>query len=907
MNFLYKIILITFILNIIQAPIAPPASTEQIYKTPRDPEFGDSINSLLEEYYILDYSVNDNGNMCFPTCETCNDNGNERENFCTSCKENYIKSKNNENNCECPKFFIRTSIRSPDSPFDGDEDGGELKNLEGLSDKGPFCVEKCNFIFPFVKQDLFDKGECLFDCENRNDFIYINQCHSKCPNGTIEKKIECNTFENQIKNEYPEEINIIESLEEGERTVEKLARAIKEKRRRNKLLNNRNFNLNNLNNNLRRNSYIIQRNEEEVLNCFVNICEDTYKCARNDFITDYSLEFIKQNLDSIIKTYSNEYVKFSNHVKVIKSIKDDFIIVLYKNEDCFQTIGDEIIKLKLKSLIKETYFIEDDKLDNIIISLIFLFNNRKQIQKIELLLYDENFNKLNDEYFKNNSKIKVTLEIDKNLNLTEELISMISEDNEGCKYNDYINKKDIALNERYNIINKTQSICYEGCTIDKVNNDKVDCYCTIEESSIKTTKKEYVLKELNNVFSFNILKCTKFAFNSDSIFSNNSFIFLMIPTVQLFTSIIYLIFGMKKILNFISCVVSNPPKKDDEEEKKDENKNNEQIQEEEKKNNEISEKNEIDNNEIIKNFSKKSTNSTTKIIDLSSNQSIDTSFDESKRTISRNFYNKTTDSSRTNISQFPLNNNSKILKKEKKINKNNYIESIKNDENILYNKMKYSNAIKYDKRSFCDFYLNQIKERQTIYYTFIKKNNPLDQTSIKIMVFISELSICFLSNGILMNEKYIYNNYNSKNKNIDYFFKNGWLRIFISILIVILFDFLFNLLNIPKKKMIIHIKTKSDKKKLHDKLLEKYNMLKYCNLIFIIINLLIMIFLLIFMITFNYVYSYSSIDLLLGSLITWFFIQILPFLGVLIVSTLRYVGIKSKCKLLFKISYFFTT
>ena len=107
--------------------------------------------------------------------------------------------------------------------------------------------------------------------------------------------------------------------------------------------------------------------------------------------------------------------------------------------------------------------------------------------------------------------------------------------------------------------------------------------------------------------------------------------------------------------------------------------------------------------------------------------------------------------------------------------------------------------------------------------------------------------------------------------------------------------------------MIIHIKTKSDKKKLHDKLLEKYNMLKYCNLIFIIINLLIMIFLLIFMITFNYVYNYSSIDLLLGSLITWFFIQILPFLGVLIISTLRYVGIKSKCKLLFKISYFFTT
>ena len=137
--------------------------------------------------------------------------------------------------------------------------------------------------------------------------------------------------------------------------------------------------------------------------------------------------------------------------------------------------------------------------------------------------------------------------------------------------------------------------------------------------------------------------------------------------------------------------------------------------------------------------------------------------------------------------------------------------------------------------------------------------------------------------------------------------KNGWLRIFISVIIIILFDFFFNLLSIPKKKMIILIKTKSDKKKLYEKLLEKYNLLKYCNLIFIILNLVLMIFLFIFLITFNYVYNYSYIDLLLGSIITWLFIQILPLLGVLIISILRFVSIKIKCKLLYEISQFFTT
>ena len=83
--------------------------------------------------------------------------------------------------------------------------------------------------------------------------------------------------------------------------------------------------------------------------------------------------------------------------------------------------------------------------------------------------------------------------------------------------------------------------------------------------------------------------------------------------------------------------------------------------------------------------------------------------------------------------------------------------------------------------------------------------------------------------------------------------------------------------------------------------------MKYCNLIFIILNLVLMIFLFIFLITFNYVYNYSYIDLLLGSIITWLFIQILPLLGVLIISILRFVSIKIKCKLLYEISQFFTT
>ena len=117
---------------------------------------------------------------------------------------------------------------------------------------------------------------------------------------------------------------------------------------------------------------------------------------------------------------------------------------------------------------------------------------------------------------------------------------------------------------------------------------------------------------------------------------------------------------------FISSIISNPPKKEEQQEKN-ENKNNEMTEGKGNNNNEISEKNEIDNSQIIKNSSKQSsTNSITKIIYLPSNNSIDTSFDDNKRTISNNYFTKNTDTSRSNMSQFPLQNNSLNLKKKKK-------------------------------------------------------------------------------------------------------------------------------------------------------------------------------------------------------------------------------------------------
>ncbi len=158
------------------------------------------------------------------------------------------------------------------------------------------------------------------------------------------------------------------------------------------------------------------------------------------------------------------------------------------------------------------------------------------------------------------------------------------------------------------------------------------------------------------------------------------------------------------------------------------------------------------------------------------------------------------------------NNNNKIkietYKKKKKIkmrNKNNSEEEDRNDsikskeENninieeylkIDFDEMYYEDAVRKDKRTFCELFIKKLKINQKILYIFIS-NHQLRPRVIKIMLFIIEISFYLFFNALFFNEEYISKVYNSTKKEKFFtFFARDINRIIYTILIGILIGFI---------------------------------------------------------------------------------------------------------------------
>ena len=148
--------------------------------------------------------------------------------------------------------------------------------------------------------------------------------------------------------------------------------------------------------------------------------------------------------------------------------------------------------------------------------------------------------------------------------------------------------------------------------------------------------------------------------------------------------------------------------------------------------------------------------------------------------------------------------------------------------------------------------------------------------------------------------------YKGEKNDISYILKNGWIRIFLSTLLTLFIIFVMGFLYIPQKNIVKIIRKEKDKNIKQLECAETFQKMKLINLIFLIVNFVLMILFWIFLSLFCYVYINSIIDWIFGSFITWILIQIFPFFGVLIVTCLRFMGLKFGSECSFKISICFT-
>jgi len=241
----------------------------------------------------------------------------------------------------------------------------------------------------------------------------------------------------------------------------------------------------------------------------------------------------------------------------------------------------------------------------------------------------------------------------------------------------------------------------------------------------------------------------------------------------------------------------------------------------------------------------------------------------------------------------------KDLKEEdlnKKINFEEYIQTDLDD-------MDYDDAVKKDKRKFSIYLYDKLKSSQMILNTFYH-HEPLRPKPIKILLFILDIDLYFLVNGLFFNEEYISEVYHLKEQETFFsFIPRAWNRFLYTTLVGVVVNYVIDCFFIEEKKIKGIFKREKD-----NTLFLKYetiNVIKELNKrysYFIILSYIVTIFTWYYVSCFNYVYKYSRIEWIKSTIVIIIIMQIISIATCILESIIRFLGFKLKSEKIYKIS-----
>ena len=220
------------------------------------------------------------------------------------------------------------------------------------------------------------------------------------------------------------------------------------------------------------------------------------------------------------------------------------------------------------------------------------------------------------------------------------------------------------------------------------------------------------------------------------------------------------------------------------------------------------------------------------------------------------------------------------------------------------NDMDYDNAIRRDKRSFCVYFIDNLKIDLLILNIFCnyEKLNPWP---IKFLLFILNVNLYFFVNGLFFTEDYLEEMLYDKEFSFLDFTTRFMDRIYYITLIGIIISYVMNFFffeeNVIKKLF---------KREKNNMLILKYEMAQIIKNIknrynlFIAICFFVGIFVWYYVFCFNNIYPSMKKEWLITSIIIIFAMQFLSFLKILLETIIRFIAIKCKSERLFKISQF---
>ena len=692
-------------------------------------------------------------------------------------------------------------------------------------------------------------------------------------------------------------------------------------------------------------TYILQYNGECLSSCpeetepnSNNICQIVNHkiCTTSEFKLNLDETINENNVILTAKNYASEFYYTINHIS--KFTSSNFTMILYKNSSCIDELKLNITKIEYNSCIEQIK--KDNNIDEnkeLIIAIINIKNEKSPITSFgffdpdtgeklnatkscsdkNVTMYDNIINLLNEP-----SKIKLLQEQKIDIfDLTNDFYNDI------CFHYESLNGKDATLQDRIKTFYPNVVLCNNGCKnkgID-LNKLKVECECVFHDLLsndifqneligdnifIKETLKE--LSEIISNLNLEVLSCYKDVFTFKYIKKNiGGFIIIALFLIETFCFIYYYSISYGKILRYIYSLteayissernkikkkllkqeINFPPKKKNILPKthKDHNKQRLKINKNNKSNN------------IYSIYKTKSLNKKTKETNRmkSKKNSIDNT---SLFILNENKRRKYTKDNTLNLSSPKIG-----LKRsykydnliDKKVDLTKFIET-------TFDEFDYDDAIDYDKRGFCEYLWEKIKDIHiTINCFFI--NEIIRPKPIKIAILVLTIELYFLINGLFYSDSYISEVFNStKEETLFSFVPRSYNRFLYSTVVGNIIEYIIKVLLVDEVKLKkLFIKNRKDK------LFLRYEMSYFLKSIFIKIKILITINFIItlfswyYLSCFNNVYPNIKFEWILSSVLIIIIVQILPFVFSFLETIIRFISIRCESEKLFKLSLLF--
>ena len=444
--------------------------------------------------------------------------------------------------------------------------------------------------------------------------------------------------------------------------------------------------------------------------------------------------------------------------------------------------------------------------------------------------------------------------------------------------------KDIPLSDRIKTVFPDVKLCGEGCQNDGINLETMTATCNCKFNDIANNaiiKDNAVLDnmagqifDIINSSNILVLKCGKYIFKYFKR-SIGGIITVSIIAVNLILTYIFFFKQLPKITSYVSTItgrfisfflrtsnnISVPPKKNIKNEIKREKKEKKLTKRKSVKKN--TKNNYIKN--VVKKYNIKEYNPINNIYSIES------------------YYNT------NNLDE------EAIIKK--------FVEEYLEDSP---DEMEYDDAIKKDKRTFCQYFSDNLREKQIIANTFIAED-PIKSRAIKIILFNLNLVLYFVINGLFISESYISELYNldEKDENFFSFLPRSIERLIYTTVVSLIIGYITGFVFVEEKKLQgIFRRDMENKSALKQDIMNLIKTLKKRYIAFIIFTFVVLLLSLYYLLCFNYVYPKTQVEWIKSSIAIIIIIQILSILKILLEAIIRFLSFKCESEKLFKLGKF---